>query len=105
MNSKTQATAADLSAAVHTALGSYPEDIMEQMRRASDTMAWMSDIFRTISDEVRSGRAAGVSMVIIERRASCGEYLADDLADIANAWRGEMERAMDAAGIKRGDAQ
>jgi hypothetical protein len=48
MNSKTQAAVTDLSAAVHAALGSYPEDIMEQMRRASDTMAWMSDIFRTI---------------------------------------------------------
>ena len=77
---------------------------MEQMRRASDTMAWMSDIFRTISDEVRSGRPAGVSLIIIERRANCGEYLADDLADIANAWREDMERAMDAVGIKHGGA-
>lgn len=94
----------DLNGAVVRALGNYPEDIMEQMRRASDTMAWVSDIFRTIRDEVRSGRAAGVSMIIIERRAGCGEYLADDLADIANAWREEMKRAMNGAGIKPGGA-
>lgn len=92
----------DLNDAVKRALGNYPEDIMEQMRGASDALDWLSGIFGAICVEARSGRGDALSLRAILRWASCGKYLADDSSDVAGVWREEMTDSMDAAGIEHG---
>lgn len=72
------------------------------MKSSSDVMDWLSDIFLTIIRETEAQRSPDIILDTIRKRATYGQYLADDFSNLADCEHEKVERAMAAAGIGRG---
>ena len=69
----------------------YPEDVIDPIRTAANTLYWLEQVFDTIAADPAANER-------IKRMADMGSYLAGDIANLADAEFDKMHAAMKKGG-------